>query len=197
MPLNFDTLSHGQIPIGFFNIDTDLFLINNYFIFADDLCLAIGNWAVSEVGNTDIEQYTKELELYVINNPEDVGNLMGAIYGVIYTGFIGEVYKKFPFPEKKENFKQKPNGFRNREVVKKILLEFGEKKRVEVKLDKKAGTLLLGEFKFDQEQFHEVIAYIWRGGMPGWKDDQQPEYVKTMMRTVLESNHWFFMAAEQ
>ena len=104
MPLSFDTLSHGQIPIGFFNIDTDLFLINNYFIFANDLCLAICNWAVSEVGevvNIDIEQYTIELELYVINNPEDVGNLMGAIYGVVYTGFIGEVYKIFPFPEKK------------------------------------------------------------------------------------------------
>jgi hypothetical protein len=193
MPLSFETLSHGQIPIGFFNIDTDLFLIDNYFIFTDDLCSAIIAWAAIEL---DTEEYTTGLDFYIISNPEKVGNLMGAIYGVVYTGFIGEVYKKFPFPQKKEDFKQKTNGYKNREVVKTLLLKFAKETHVEVKLNKKTGVLDLGEFKFNQEQFHEVIAYIWHGGMPRWKDDQQPEYVKSMMRTVLESNHWFFRAAE-
>jgi hypothetical protein len=29
----------------------------------------------------------------------DIGNLMGAIYGIDFRGFIGEVYKLFPFPK--------------------------------------------------------------------------------------------------
>ncbi len=45
MPLGFDTLSHGNIPVGFFNIDTDCFLIDNLFVFASDLCRWLTQWA--------------------------------------------------------------------------------------------------------------------------------------------------------
>ncbi len=37
MPLLFQSLSHGEIPFGFFNIETDMILLNNYFIFASDM----------------------------------------------------------------------------------------------------------------------------------------------------------------
>ena len=37
MPLLFQSLSHGEIPFGFFNIETDMILLNNYFFFASDM----------------------------------------------------------------------------------------------------------------------------------------------------------------
>ena len=41
---------------------------------------------------------TKE-PVYAIQDREMIGNLSGAIHGHQFTGFIGEVYKHFPFPE--------------------------------------------------------------------------------------------------
>jgi len=40
MPLTFESLSHGTIAFGFFNIESDMLLCDRYFLFADDLCLA-------------------------------------------------------------------------------------------------------------------------------------------------------------
>ncbi len=37
MPLLFQSLSHGEIPFGFFNIETDMILLQNYFFFASDM----------------------------------------------------------------------------------------------------------------------------------------------------------------
>ena len=38
MPLAFESLNRGTIAFGFFNIDTDLLLLQQYFLFADDFC---------------------------------------------------------------------------------------------------------------------------------------------------------------
>lgn len=38
MPLAFNSLNQGNIAFGFFNIDTDLLLLEHYFLFADDFC---------------------------------------------------------------------------------------------------------------------------------------------------------------
>ncbi len=34
MPISFPSKSHGQIPIGFFNIETDMLLLDRYFFFS-------------------------------------------------------------------------------------------------------------------------------------------------------------------
>ena len=34
MPLEFESISHGKIAFGFFNIETDMILLNHYFLFA-------------------------------------------------------------------------------------------------------------------------------------------------------------------
>ena len=34
MPLAFESLSHGTVPFGFFNIDSDTLLLDRYFFFA-------------------------------------------------------------------------------------------------------------------------------------------------------------------
>jgi hypothetical protein len=191
MPLSFNTESHGEIPIGFFNIDTDMILINNYFVFATDFCEWLKSWAE---GKDDIKT---KVEMYIIEKTVDIGNLMGAIAGRVFIGFIGEVYKKFPFPEKSEDFKQKPEGFKNRKVIENIIKSFSQKKEVEIVISKDAGTITIGEYIFTPSQFHEVIGYIWRGGMPMWRDDEPPDYVKDMMRAVIGSKHWLFKVPEQ
>ena len=38
MPLAFESLSHGTIAFGFFNIESDMLLMDQYFFFVDDFC---------------------------------------------------------------------------------------------------------------------------------------------------------------
>ena len=191
MPLSFDTESHGVIPIGFFNIDTDMILINNYFVFATDFCDWLKSWAS---GKDDIKT---KVEIYIIEKTVDIGNLMGAIAGQVFIGFIGEVYKKYPFPEDRADFKQKPDGYKNREVVEEIIKPFAKKEQVKIVISKDAGTVTIGDYVFTPEQFHEVIGYIWRGCMPKWTNDKPPQYVQDMMKVVISSEHWLFKVPEQ
>ena len=188
MPLSFDTVSHGVIPIGFFNIDSDMLLINNYFVFASEFCGWIIEWT------TEKESIDVEKELYLIKNPEKIGNLMGAIAGVIFTGFIGEVYKKYPFPEKKEDFHQKPEGDKTQQEIENIIKEFTTKEKINISTSTENKTISIGDYVFTKPQFHEVISYIWRGGMPKWRDDERPKYVEEMMKAVLTSKHWLFFS---
>jgi hypothetical protein len=186
MPLAFDTISHGEIPIGFFNIESDIFLINQYFIFSSDLCKAIKEWTKSA------DDFQTELEMYFIEKPEDIGDLMGAISGIAFTGFIGELYKLYPFPEKPEDFKQSPEGYKTRQEVEQIIKKYGILEKVKITISKQDETITIAEYKFNRNQFHEVIAYIWRGGMPEWKEEKRPDYVNDMMKAVMSSAHWLF-----
>ena len=45
MPLSFESMSHGTIAFGFFNIESDMLLCDRYFFFADDFCVKIGQMA--------------------------------------------------------------------------------------------------------------------------------------------------------
>ena len=38
MPLAFESLSHGTVAFGFFNIESDMLLLDRYFFFAGDFC---------------------------------------------------------------------------------------------------------------------------------------------------------------
>jgi hypothetical protein len=191
MPLAFDTLSHGEIPIGFFNIESDMFLVNNYFIFVSDLCSAITDWTK---GQDDQET---SLDFYIIEKVEDIGDLMDAINGLRFTGFIGELYKLYPFPEHPEDFKQNPEGYKTRKEIEEIINKYGKLAKMIVKISKNKEIISIGEYKFNRVQFHEVIAYIWRGGMPQWKGGIQPDYVTDMMKAVMESKHWLFKTSDE
>jgi hypothetical protein len=190
MPLSFKTMSHGEIPVGFFNIDTDMILINNYFVFASDFCDWIIDWTKSK------KDLNAEKEMYVILDLKDIGDLMGAISGRVFSGFVGEVYKKFPFPDKPEDFRQKPEGFKARKNIEKIIKEFAVQESIKIIISLEGRTIEIGDYVFSREHFHEVISYIWRGGMPKWKDNERPEYVKEMMKAVITSQHWLFRSKE-
>jgi hypothetical protein len=188
MPLAFESISHGTIAFGFFNIDCDMLLLDRYFFFATEFSKYISKMAeVKNNGNSDWVW-----QVYYIDDPEDIGDLMGAIHAVRYTGFIGETYRRFPFPLNPEDFKQKPEGYTNREIVESMIKKYAEACRIDVAVDQKAQEISIGAYRFTRTIFHQLLNYVWRGGYPRWKDEIRPDYVTAMKRAAEESENSFF-----
>lgn len=118
MPLLFQSLSHGEIPFGFFNIETDMILLNNYFFFASDMAEN-----VIKLAENKGESQEQAWPVYILGEGQ-IGNLMGAISGVVFQGFIGEVYTHFPFPHEPERFKQNPEGYKTRGLIEEIVSRY-------------------------------------------------------------------------
>ena len=186
MPLAFQSLNRGTVAFGFFNIDTDLLLLQRYFLFADDFCGHLVRMA------EDKRQATGETswEVYAIDDPGAIGDLMAAIHGIRYTGFIGEVYKRFPFPKREGEFKQKPEGFRNRAWLASLLERWAVRKTVPVRVAQENETVSIGEYLFEKEVFHQLIQYVWVGGYPRWKDEIRPVYVMEMKDRLEKATGW-------
>ena len=89
MPLAFNCISHGTVAFGFFNIESDMLLLEHYFFFASDFCRY-----VEDIVEWDNEKpYVTTWPIFCIESSEAIGDLMGAIHGVRFSGFIGELYK--------------------------------------------------------------------------------------------------------
>ncbi len=179
MPLAFDSLSHGKIAFGFFNIETDLLLLNRYFFFASDFCLRL----VEAAGSIHRENSEWVLDGYRLEE-ERIGNLMGAIHGFDFRGFIGEVYRFYPFPQEPDDFKQNPEGFRARSVMEQVLAKYGSTVAIPIRFPAERNEVIIGEYRFTRENFQELLFYVWRGGYPRWRDDRRPDYVETMKKSV-------------
>jgi len=188
MPLEFDSLNHGRIAFGFFNIETDMILLEHYFLFAQDYCGQISIYAQSPVS----EIYESSWDIYLIENNLDVGNLMGAIQGIDLRGFIGEVYNLFPFPKERERFKQNPEGFKTRSLIEKMIQKYGEKKKIQWLIRPNDDEIGMGEYVFNRTSFQELIEYIWMGGFPRWKDGIRPDYVLKMKEMIERSERSLF-----
>ena len=188
MPLAFDSLSHGSIAFGFFNIDSDMLLLDRYFFFSTDFCEHI-----SSIVESDEEgSFKTSWQVYYIDNPEDIGDLMGAIHGIHYQGFIGELYRRFPFPERPEDFKQKPEGVKTRAIVEDMIAKYAEYIDIPFIADKEAQAVEIGAYRFSRPSFHELIKYVWRGGYPRWKDEGKPDYVLAMKREIEQKKFGLF-----
>ena len=176
MPLAFESISHGTIAFGFFNIDSDMLLLDRYFFFSTAFCRHIDDIAACEPGGS------KQLswQVYHIPDPLKIGDLMGAIHGVRFAGFIGEVYKRYPFPQKEADFKQKPEGSRTQDIVEAIIKKFGKRSSVLFTTDDAQNEASIGPYRFSKDGFQALIRYVWQGGYPRWKDAQPPDYVLTM-----------------
>jgi hypothetical protein len=188
MPLAFQSLNRGVVAFGFFNIDADLLLLEHYFFFAEDFCAFI----VQLAERKDESSFETSWDVYDIPSQADIGDLMGAIHGVHYSGFIGEVYRRFPFPRGEGDFKQKPEGFQNRFIVKPILEKFAGTATIPLRADREHDTVAIGEYLFSREAFHLLIGYVWLGGYPRWRDSRRPGYVVEMRRTLEKSSNWLF-----
>lgn len=181
MPLEFQSQSHGPIAFGFFNIESDMLLLEQYFFFAPQFCRQVV--ALAQPGSEG-EVRGGQWSVYAIEDRRMVGNLMGAIYGVTFHGFIGELYKLYPFPRRTEEFKQKPEGFRTRQVVENLIQEYARVKEISFIADPHERTVTIGDYVFTGEWFQELVKYVWRGGYPRWKDEIRPEYVMEMKKAI-------------
>ncbi len=183
MPLEFESLSHGRIVFGFFNIETDMLLLNQDFFFASDFCQGM----IRATKKTD-PLYQTAWEGYRIPF-EDIGNLMGAIHGIDFRGFIGEVYQHFPFPKRQEDFKQKPEGHRTRPVIESLIQKYGDRISLPLVLDQTKNHTILGDCLFDKPSFWRLIEYVWLGGLPRWRDRIRPDYVNAMKEAIESAHH--------
>ncbi|MCX8110149.1 MAG: hypothetical protein N3D15_02740 [Syntrophorhabdaceae bacterium] len=187
MPLLFESISHGEVPFGFFNIETDMILLDNYFFFASDVSDHISEMAVMSQGNARPQNW----ETYILD-PQKIGNLMGAIAGIDLRGFIGEVYSLFPFPHEPDKFKQNPEGFKTRAMMEDIIKRYTEPSHIKVIIDEDTWTISIGGYRFSRQGFHELIRYLWLGGYPRWKDSLRPDYIVRMKETVEKTHYPLF-----
>lgn len=186
MPLSFPTLHHGTVAFGFFNIESDMLLLQQYFFFADSFCGYISSCADHETWNPE-----GEFEIYEITDPAKVGDLMGAIHGIRHIGFIGECYHKFPFPENPACFKQNPNGFKTHNLLKAMIGPYAEISTIPfIRQDNQC--VRIGDYTFNQKTFQDLLLYVGRGGYPQWKDNIKPDYVRTMEEKIEKSSNDIF-----
>ncbi len=192
MPLTFPSMTHGDVAFGFFNIETDLMLLNEYFFFAGDFCANITELATLK----SIEPALQEWRVWVLNE-KDIGDLSGAIRGVKFTGFIGDIYQLYPFPDREELFKQNPEGFKTRAVIEEAIGKYAGPSDIRVVADRYSDIVKIGKYIFHKDTFHGLLRYVWVGGYPRWKDDVKPGYVLTMKDAVCRSVHPTFMGIEK
>jgi hypothetical protein len=159
------------VAFGFFNIDVDMLLLERLFFFAHEFCRA-----VVEIGGRD----RSTIPGWRIDRQQDIGNLHGAIAGRDLSGFIGATYARWPFPEAPEDFKQDPEGHRNRDAAREMIAGFGVEQEIELMRDEQ-GRVTIGGIAFDPGGFAALVAYVDRGGYPRWRDERRPGYVLDMM----------------
>ena len=188
MPLAFESLSHGNIAFGFFNIESDMLLCDRYFLFADSFCAHVADMA-DKAGE---QSYQSIWPVRLIRSDEGIGDLMGAIHGIRFTGFIGELYRQFPFPVRPQDFKQNPAGCQTQTRVSEIIAGYAEALKVEVAIAPGGTEIQIGDYRFDRFQFQDLINYVWRGGYPRWKDDIRPDYVTGMRDKILQNRRGIF-----
>jgi hypothetical protein len=184
MPLSFQSKSHGQIAFGFFNIESDMLLLENRFFFAQDFC----QWMIQLVQELEKGAGRFEYPVWEIENPRDIGDLMGAIHGIHFTGFIGEVYTHFPFPADPAEFKQNPEGDQTRPQMTALIEKWAVPRSLAIELETD-GQANLGPFVFLKEEFWELLRYVWQGGYPRWKDQIRPVCVMKMKQAIQKSGH--------
>jgi hypothetical protein len=188
MPLAFDSLSHGSIAFGFFNIESDMLLCDRYFLFADDFCEKLKD--IAEWGEE--RSYQAQWPVQIIESAADIGDLMGAIHGVRFSGFLGDLYRRFPFPQNPADFKQNPRGYETQSQVSEIIAAYARVLEIVVAMPPGDREIKIGEYEFSRTQFQELVKYVWRGGYPRWKSEIRPAYVMALKEKILKNSKGIF-----
>jgi hypothetical protein len=106
---------------------------------------------------------------------------------VHFSGFIGELYRHYPFPRQPDKFKQNPEGDRSRAQVRGIISRYARQIEIQAAVDPEQMQTAIGSYHFKRTQFQELLKYVWRGGYPRWKDGNRPGYVLEMTRQILRN----------
>ncbi|MCP4629130.1 MAG: hypothetical protein GY850_37350, partial [bacterium] len=179
---------HGSIAFGFFNIESDMLLCDRYFLFASEFCRYVMDMA-EKAGQSD---YQKLWQVQYIESAESIGDLMGAIHGVRHSGFIGDLYRCYPFPSRPQGFKQNPQGFKTQSQVNEIISDYADALEIQVEIARAGSQIQIGEYRFNRTQFQKLIDYVWRGGYPRWQGEIRPAYVKAMHGIILQNRNGIF-----
>lgn len=191
MPLSFESRSHGPVAFGFFNIESDMLLLERTFFFCDDFCHWIATLADPPSTAKQTSPTVQDCEVFVIRNPRDIGDLMGAIHGIRFTGFIGRVYQQFPFPADPSRFRQNPEGDRTRQKMQDLIAPYSDLQTVQMGVDA-PDAFRFGAYEFSRHACHELIRYVWQGGYPRWKEDIRPACVTAMAERINQGTNRFF-----
>jgi hypothetical protein len=184
MPIGFETTNAGQIAVGFFNIETDCLLMGRYFFFASDFCGWVKSWAEQDPPESLVKEF------YVADRFQDIGNIHAAMAHFYQQDLLSDVFQRFPFPEDPLAFRQHPDGWKNRKALEAILPSHTHREQVTISFHKPQEAVLFGEYEFHKSVFSRVLQYLFRGGMPMWRDGVPPVYVLEMMRAVGASQFW-------
>jgi hypothetical protein len=186
MPLSFASISHGQVAFGFFNIESDMLLLEELFFFADVFCAVL---AASLPEAKKKGEASGSWPGFRFDDRNRIGDLMGAIHGIRYTGFLGELYRRYPFPAAPEGFKQKTHGFQTQPEVTSIIKFFAGRARISFACRWKEWAQI-GSIRFDWTVFQDLIRYVWKGGYPGWENGQPPEAVLRLQKELQAQDCW-------
>jgi hypothetical protein len=169
-----------------------MLLLDVHFFFADDFSAAVSELASLEgdgPARVSLNAYTLDRGV--------IGNLMGAIHGIEFRGFIGEVYKRFPFPAEEDKFRQQPEGFETRGIIEEMIKPYARKHTIYIACDDRRLTVNIGGYLFDRAGFQDLILYVWRGGYPRWRDGLRPAYVMDMMQAAERSRNPLFQGLKR
>ncbi len=169
MPLAFPSLSHGTVAFGFYNVETDGLLLDRLFFFCTDFCEAVCALAAAEPDRGS----RSSLPGFAFERGGDIGDLMGAIRGTTREGFLGEVYRLWPFPDGPGAFRQKLHGASNRPAVEEVLRRLATPVRIPLEAAAGGGPVSIGEYRFSRAGFLALLDYVWRGGYPTWEGFEQ------------------------
>ena len=161
-------------------------LLERCFFFAPEFC----NLIIAMAGGG--EASATSLPAFVIDDPGRIGDLMGAIHGVRYTGFIGAVYRRFPFPDSPSGFRQNPEGGQTRAVMAELMAGYARTLALRVAVSSEPAEVTLGDYRFDRAGFHALLEYVWRGGYPRWRGGVRPACVLEMASAARASSGVLF-----
>jgi len=185
MPLAFESLSNGTFAFGFFNVRSDMLLLENRFFFATDFC----GW-MTDLASSGADELAATWEIWTIDRPEDVGDLHGAIRGTRFTGFIGETYRHYPFPSEPGGFKQAPEGDGTQAEIAAMIARYARRGPIAFSASRGRGPVSVGDLEVADDVFRDLVRYVWRGGYPRWRDEQRPPYVVAMGVALEKSASW-------
>jgi hypothetical protein len=180
MPLLFRSLSHGDVAFGFYNIETDGLLLDRYFFFSTDFCQAVQTLAAASAR----QAAAVSLAGHEFPDPAGIGDLMGAIHGVRFTGYLGEVYRRWPFPKDPRAFRQKLNCAENRAPTLALLDELAVPVTIKVAREPGFRRVAIGPYRFSRNVFGELLRYVVRGGHPTWEgyeEGRMPAAVRPLL----------------
>jgi hypothetical protein len=173
MPLAFESTSHGRLAFGFFQIESDMLLLDRLFFFADSFCQAVARLAAG--------QEPVALPGWRIDDPRQIGDLHAAIAGQVLSGLIGATYRRWPFPREPEAFRQNPDGHQTQAEVRDMISRFGQAQDLALRWQRPLGKIWVQEYGFSEHEFARLVTYVDRGGHPRWKDGRRPDYVEDLV----------------